>query len=118
MWEKKKMLVTSILFFSHNVSYAIKGRNHHLTYIYFVVCKCFQPGHVQNLGKELNNGFCSAFRGIIQEKGIWGVSHAAVPTATRPGHVALTAGFYEDPTSVAKGKKCINKSKVLKVFTK
>ena len=31
------------------------------------------------------------------------MSHAAVPTATRPGHVAITAGFYEDPTSVAKG---------------
>ena len=42
-------------------------------------------------------------RDIIQTKGAWGVSHAAVPTATRPGHVALTAGFYEDPTSVAKG---------------
>ncbi|XP_053375455.1 GPI ethanolamine phosphate transferase 1-like isoform X2 [Mercenaria mercenaria] len=41
-------------------------------------------------------------RNIIQTKGAWGVSHAAVPTATRPGHVALTAGFYEDPTSVAK----------------
>ncbi|XP_060561054.1 GPI ethanolamine phosphate transferase 1-like [Ruditapes philippinarum] len=41
-------------------------------------------------------------RNIIQTKGGWGVSHAAVPTATRPGHVALTAGFYEDPTSVAK----------------
>lgn len=41
-------------------------------------------------------------RNIIQSDGLWGVSHAAVPTATRPGHVALTAGFYEDPTSVAK----------------
>lgn len=41
-------------------------------------------------------------RNIIETKGLWGVSHATVPTATRPGHVALTAGFYEDPTSVAK----------------
>lgn len=41
-------------------------------------------------------------RNIIETKGAWGISHAAVPTATRPGHVALTAGFYEDPTSVAK----------------
>ncbi|KAL4223574.1 hypothetical protein ACF0H5_017044 [Mactra antiquata] len=41
-------------------------------------------------------------RNIIKTKGAWGISHAAVPTATRPGHVALTAGFYEDPTSVAK----------------
>ena len=43
-------------------------------------------------------------RGVIEKQGLWGVSHAAVPTATRPGHVALTAGFYEDPTSVAKGR--------------
>lgn len=47
--------------------------------------------------------FFVCFRNIIETKGLWGVSHAAVPTATRPGHVALTAGFYEDPTSVAKG---------------
>lgn len=41
-------------------------------------------------------------RHIIETTGCWGISHAAIPTATRPGHVALTAGFYEDPTSVAK----------------
>lgn len=41
-------------------------------------------------------------RSVMENEGAWGVSHAAVPTATRPGHVAITAGFYEDPTSVAK----------------
>ena len=36
------MLLTSILFFSLNVLYPIKGRNHHLNHIHFVVCKHFQ----------------------------------------------------------------------------
>ena len=46
--EKKKILVTGIFSFSHNVFYSIKDRNHHLSYIYFVVCKCFQLGLIQN----------------------------------------------------------------------
>ena len=32
----------------HNVFHPVKDRNHHFSYIYPVVCKCFQFGHVQN----------------------------------------------------------------------
>ena len=47
MWEKEKILITSIFSFSHTVFYPSKNLNHYLSHIYVTVCKYFQFGRVQ-----------------------------------------------------------------------
>ncbi|OLY78381.1 GPI ethanolamine phosphate transferase 1 [Smittium mucronatum] len=65
--------------------------------------RLFEP--YKNSTNPNQDSLAPYLKSLIESRASYGVSHTQVPTESRPGHVAIIAGFYEDVSAVTKGWK-------------
>ncbi|TGZ74572.1 hypothetical protein CRM22_000862 [Opisthorchis felineus] len=73
--------------------------SHLATHLIFMVTDGMRADKL--FGSQLK--YTPFIRNILLNKGAWGLSHTRVPTESRPGHIAMLGGFYEDVASITKG---------------